>query len=117
MRVRRVAGMALAGLAVLAVGVVVLAPFFLSQVVAFVNAFADGFVWLVQALEEGRGGWEVTMAALQAIGSSMTSPGVVGGIVAFELLALAALYGIDRLLSRERRDAGPDGLDKREGQD
>ena len=57
------------------------------------------------------------MAALQAIGSSMTSPGVVGGIVAFELLALAALYGIDRLLSRERRDAGPDGLDKREGQD
>lgn len=117
MRVRRVAGMALVSLALLIVGVLALAPFFLSQIVALVNAAADGFVWLVQALEEGRGGWEVIRAALQAIASSMTSPGVVGGLVAFELLALAALYGIDRLLSRERREADPDGHDGREGQD
>ena len=117
MRTRRVAVLALLALALLVVGVLALAPFFLSQVVVLVNAAADGFVRLVQALEDGRGGWDVVRAALQAIGSSMTSPGVVGAIVAFELLALAALYGIDRLLSRERRDADPDGLDGREGQD
>ncbi len=118
MRLRRVARLALFGviaLVLLVAGGVALAPYLLSQFVAFVTAAASGFAGLVQAFEEGMGFWEVGVSAIRTIGSAMTSPNVVGVIVAFELFGLAALYGLDRMLSSERRgdemddgDSGPD---------
>ena len=118
MRLRRVAGLALFGvvaLVLLVAGGVGLAPYLLSQFVAFVTAAASGFARLVQAFEEGRNIWDVGVTAISAIGSAMTSPNVVGVIVAFEVLGLAALYCLDRMLSSERRgdemddaDSGPD---------
>ena len=104
MRLRRVVGVAVAGVAALwlvAAGGVLLAPYILAQFVALVTAVASGFTWLVQALAEGQGFWEVGMTAIRTIGSAMSSPGFVGAIVGVELLGLAALYGLDRMLSAE----------------
>lgn len=112
---RRVAGMVLAGVAVLALvvaGGVALAPYLLSQFLALLNAAASGLAWLVQALQEGRGFWEVTMTAIRTIGSAMASPSVIGVIVAVEILGLAALYGLDRMLSAERRGHEPTDEDE-----
>ncbi len=112
---RRVAGMVLAGVAVLALvvaGGVALAPYLLSQFLALLNAAASGLAWLVQALQEGRGFWEVTMTAVRTIGSAMASPSVIGVIVAVEILGLAALYGLDRMLSAERRGHEPTDEDE-----
>ena len=121
---RRVAGTVLAGVAgfaVLVAGGVALAPYLLSQFLALLNAAASGLAWLVQAAEEGRSFWEVSMTAMRTIGSAMASPSVIGVIVAVEVLGLAALYGLDRMLSAERRDDemadeddGPDqGMEKK----
>ncbi|MYD70391.1 MAG: hypothetical protein F4W89_06550 [Acidobacteria bacterium] len=121
---RRVAGLVLAGaaaFAVVVVGGVALAPYLLSQFLALLNATASGLAWLLQAAEEGRGFWEVTMTAMRTIGSAMASPSVIGVIVAVEVLGLVALYGLDRMLSAERRghevpdeDDGPDqGMEKK----
>ncbi len=115
MRLRRVAGMALAGVAAIAVAVAggaALAPYLLSQFLAFLNAAASGLAWLVQAVQEGRGFWDVSMTAIRTIGSAMASPSVIGVIVAIEVLGLAALYGLDRMLSAERR-----GTDAADGDD
>ena len=95
---------AAAGGAVVVFGGIELIPFLVSRLVALVNLATWSFVWLVQAFEGGRGVWEVIALASRAIGSAMTAPRVIGGIVAIELLGLAALYGLDRLLSVSRKD-------------
>ena len=61
----------------------------------------------MQAFEEGRGVWDVIVLAGRTIGSALTAPRVIGGIVALEVLGLAALYGLDRLLSVDRKDKRP----------
>lgn len=108
--VRRLVATALvvsAGTAVVVFGGIALVPLLVSQLVSLINLATWSFVWLVQAFEEGRGVWDVIVLAGRAIGSALTAPRVIGGIVALEVLGLAALYGLDRLLSVDRKDKRP----------
>ena len=104
-RSARVAAMAVlgvvgAGAAVL--GVMALAPFFASRLLTLLNFSARGFVWLVQAFEGGLDAWAVLASAGRAIGSAIAAPRVAVSFVVLELIGVAALYALHRLLRLER---------------
>ena len=73
-------------------------PFLGSGAVALLNFSAEGFVWVVRAVEGGLDGWAILRRVGQEIGEAVSTPGVTGGLVVVELVGVAALYALHRLL-------------------
>lgn len=73
-------------------------PFLGSGAVALLNFSAEGFVWVVRAVEGGLDGWAILRRVAQGIGEAVSTPGVTGGLVVVELVGVAALYALHRLL-------------------
>ena len=73
-------------------------PFLGSGAVALLNSFAEGFVWVVRAVEGGLDGWAILRRVGGGLGEAVATPGVTGGLVVVELVGVAALYALHRLL-------------------
>ena len=104
-RVRRlatIAALALFGVALVLVGAVVLAPLVAGQLFDLLNFSTRGFVWLVRALDSGLDAWTIVTRASRAIGSAVATPRVALGFVGIEMVGVAALYGLHRMLRLEK---------------
>lgn len=90
--------------AVLGVGaaVVWLGPILVRQIVRLLNFSVQGFVWIVGGLEQGLDAWSLAAEIARAIGAGLTTPGVGAGIVLIEIVGVAALYALHRLLSNDK---------------
>jgi len=62
----------------------------------------QGFVWIVGGLEGGLDTWSLVAAVGRALGSSLSLPEVSGMIVVIELVGVAALYALYRLLAGDK---------------
>ena len=96
---------ALALVAVLALGAIaamwaLLAalPLLGAGALALLNFVAEGFVWVVRAVEGGLDGWAILRRAGRGFGEAVSTPGVMGSLVVVELVGVAALYALHRLL-------------------
>jgi hypothetical protein len=79
-----------------------LGPLLVRQVVQLLNFSVQGFVWIVGGLEQGLDAWSLAAEVARAIGAGLTTPGVGAGIVLIEIVGVAALYALHRLLSNDK---------------
>ncbi len=79
-----------------------LGPILVRQVVRLLNFSVQGFVWIVGGLEQGLDAWSLAAEIARAIGAGLTTPGVGAGIVLIEIVGVAALYALHRLLSNDK---------------
>ena len=82
--------------------VVWLGPILVRQIVRLLNFSVQGFVWIVGGLEQGLDAWSLTAEIARAIGAGLATPGVGAGIVLIEIVGVAALYALHRLLSSDK---------------
>ena len=104
-RVRQLAtvtALAVSGVALVAYGAVVLAPLVAGQLFELLNFSTRGFVSLVHALDSGLDAWTIVASVSRAFGSAIATPQVTLGFVGVELVGVAALYGLHRVLRLER---------------
>ena len=73
-------------------------PLLGSGAVALLNFSAEGFVWVVRAVEGGLDGWAILRRVGRGLGEAVSAPWVTGGLVAVEFVGVAALYALHRLL-------------------
>jgi hypothetical protein len=101
-RPARVLAWSLAALAG-AVGVAVwLGPVILRQMVRLLNFSVQGFVWIVGGLEGGLDVWSLLVEIGRAVGGTLATPQVSGGVVMIELVGIVALYALLRMLALDR---------------
>ena len=86
----------------LSAAVVWLGPLLVRQVVRLLNFSVQGFVWIVGGLEQGLDAWSLAGEIARAIGVGLTTPEVGAGIVVIEIVGVAALYALHRLLSGDK---------------
>ncbi len=86
----------------LGVAVVLLGPLLVRQVIRLLNFSVQGFVWIVGGLEQGLDAWSLAGEVARAIGAGLTTPEVAAGIVLIEIVGVAALYALHRLLSNDK---------------
>lgn len=86
----------------LTVGPVLLAPVLIGQFVRLLNLSARGFVWMVQAAENGWDIWAILAAIGRALGTAISAPSVALALVGLELVGVVALYVLRRLLRLEK---------------
>lgn len=79
-----------------------LGPLLVREVVRLLNFSVQGFVWIVGGLEEGLDAWSLAGEIARAIGAGLVTPEVGAVIVVVEIVGVAALYALHRLLSNER---------------
>jgi hypothetical protein len=77
-------------------------PLFGAGAAALLNFAAEGFVWVVRAVEGGLDGWAILRRVGSGLGEALSTPGVTGGLVVVELVGVAALYALHRLLRVDR---------------
>ena len=97
-----IAALALFGVSMVLVGAVALAPLLAAQLFDLLNFSTRGFVWLVRALDSGLDAWTIVTRAGRAIGSAIATPRVTLGFVGIEMVGVAALYGLHRMLRLEK---------------
>ena len=81
---------------------VVLGPFLVRQVVGLLNFSVQGFVWIVRALDGGLDAWSLMAEIGRAVGASLATPQVSASVVVLELVGVAALYSLHRVLSYDK---------------
>ena len=81
---------------------VVLGPFLVRQVVGLLNFSVQAFVWIVRGLEGGLDAWSLMAEIGRAVGASLTTPQVSASVVVLELVGVAALYTLHRVLSYDK---------------
>jgi len=79
-----------------------LGPILVRQIVRLLNFSVQGFVWIVGGLEQGLDAWSLAAEVARAIGAGLTTPGVGAGVVLIEIIGVAALYALHRLLSNDK---------------
>ena len=79
-----------------------LGPLLVRQIVRLLNFSVQGFVWIVGGLEQGLDAWSLAREIARAIGAGLTTPEVGGAIVIIEIVGVAALYALHRLLSSDK---------------
>ncbi len=97
--------MGVAGLSAAAVLVVVFGPWLVRLVARGLNFSVQGFVWIVGGLEGGLDTWSLIAEVGRAIGASLSLPEVSGTIVVIEVVGVAALYALHRVLSYDKESA------------
>ena len=90
------------GVAVFFGTLVVLGPLLIRQLVRLLNFSVQGFVWIVRGLEGGLDAWSLMAEIGRAVGASLTTPQVSASVVVIELVGVAALYTLHRVLSYDR---------------
>ena len=82
--------------------VMFLGPLLVRQVVRLLNLSVQGFVWIVGGLEQGLDAWSLAAEIARAIGAGLATPEVGAAIVVVEIVGVAALYALHRLLANEK---------------
>ena len=90
------------GAVALVVLLVLLGPFLVRQVARLLNFSVQGFVWIVRGLEGGLDIWSLMAEVGRAVGASLTTPQVSASVVAVELVGVAALYTLHRVLAYDK---------------
>ena len=93
------------GATVLIAALVVLGPFLVGLLVRLLNFSVQGFVWIVRGLEGGLDTWSLMAQIGRAVGASLTTPQVSASVVVIELVGVAALYTLHRVLSYDKESA------------
>ena len=101
-RAVRLAFLTAAALLGLGAALMFLGPLVVRQVVRLLNFSVQGFVWIVGGLEQGLDAWSLAGEIARAIGAGLTTPEVGAGIVVVEIVGVAALYALHRLLSNDK---------------
>ena len=101
-RVVRLVLLTAAALLGLGAALMFLGPLVVRQVVRLLNFSVQGFVWIVGGLEQGLDAWSLAGEIARAIGAGLTTPEVGAGIVVVEIVGVAALYALHRLLSNDK---------------
>jgi len=70
--------------------------------VRLLNFSVQGFVWIVGGLEGGLDVWSLLVEIGRAVGATLTTPQVSGGVVMIELVGIVALYALLRILALDR---------------
>ena len=81
---------------------VVLGPSLVRQVGRLVNISVQGFVWIVRGLEGGLDTWSLMAEIGRAVGTSLATPKVSAAVFVLELVGVAALYTLHRVLSYDK---------------
>jgi len=79
-----------------------LGPVILRQMVRLLNFSVQGFVWIVGGLEGGLDVWSLLVEIGRAVGGTLATPQVSGGVVMIELVGIVALYALLRMLALDR---------------
>jgi hypothetical protein len=66
-------------------------------------AFSHVLIWLLTSASAGAAWWSIAERVGTAVGDAIASPSASASIAAFEVIALLALYALERLLSQELR--------------
>lgn len=85
-----------------AAAVMFLGPLLVRQIVRLLNFSVQGFVWIVGGLEQGLDAWSLAGEIARAIGAGLATPEIGAVIVGVEIVGIAALYALHRLLANER---------------
>jgi hypothetical protein len=88
--------------AVLAVVVVLQLPRLLSAVL---NGGVAALLWTMDALNRGLDAWAILAQIGRIVAAVLDTPEVMFAVVAFGLVALAALYALQRMLEFEERSS------------
>ncbi len=75
-------------------------------------AFSHALVWLLTSASTGAGWWSIAERIGTAVGDAIASPSASASIAAFEMIALLALYALERLLGQELRRPRKAGEEK-----
>jgi hypothetical protein len=75
-------------------------------------AFSHVLVWLLTSTSAGAGWWSIAERVGTAVGDAVASPSASASIAAFEMIALLALYALQRLLGQELRRPSKVGQEK-----
>jgi hypothetical protein len=70
--------------------------------VRLLNFSVQGFVWIVGGLEGGLDVWSLLVEIGRAVGGTLATPQVSGGVVMIELVGIVALYALLRMLALDR---------------
>tara|TARA_B110000116_G_scaffold245658_1_gene236882 strand:- start:546 stop:773 length:228 start_codon:yes stop_codon:yes gene_type:complete len=70
--------------------------------VRLLNFSVQGFVWIVGGLEGGLDVWSLLVEIGRAVGATLTTPQVSGGVVMIELVGIVVLYALLRILALDR---------------
>ncbi len=89
------------GVAALVVTLVSL-PLLVRQAARLLNFSVQGFVWIVRGLEGGLDAWSLMAEIGRVVGASLTTPQVSISVVLLEMVGVAALYTLHRVLSNDR---------------
>lgn len=81
---------------------VALGPLVLRQLARLLNFSVQGFVWIVGGLERGLDAWSLLVELGRAVGATLATPQVSISVVMIELVGVAALYALLRVLSLDR---------------
>jgi TRAP-type C4-dicarboxylate transport system permease small subunit len=103
-RLLPVVGLAAVGGA-LYVGLTALVPLVARAAAATIQAAADLVVWVVLAAAHGWDGWTIVARLGRALTTALVSPRVAAGLLVIELVGVAALYGLSRLLRPEKESS------------
>ena len=89
------------GAAALIVTLVFLGPLMVRGAARLLNFSVQGFVWIVRGLEGGLDAWSLMAEIGRVVGASLTTPQVSLSVVLLELVGVAALYTLHRVLSND----------------
>lgn len=101
-RVVRLSLLTAVAILVLGAALTLLGRLLVRQAVRLLNFSVQGFVWIVGGLEQGLDAWSLAGEVVRAIGAALTTPEVGAGIVVVEVVGVAALYALHRLLSKDK---------------
>jgi hypothetical protein len=84
---------------------VALLPYIPRLVRALLDLSVRAIVWTIFALERGRDVWSILGQFARAAGALVVAPQVTFVLIVFGLIAIAALYGLNRILELEERSS------------
>ena len=90
------------GLVVLVGAGAFLVPWAVTFALALLRGSFSGFVWVVQAFADGLDMWTILVRAGGSLGAALATPRVTLALVGAELVGVAALYGLHRVLMLEK---------------
>lgn len=98
---RRLAGLALAGVAAILAAAFLLLPLAVRGFVRTIEATVNASVWVAASLGSGGDAWTITSTLARAAAAALVTPRALAVIAALVLISAVALYGLQRLLGYE----------------
>jgi len=110
-RLARIGGLAIVGVTGVATAAFLLLPLAARAFVRAIEELAAGCIWLATSISSGVSVWTMLATAWRAIAGSLAAPVASAFLWGLVLIALLALYWLQRLLG----PAGTGGIRRQEG--